>query len=514
MSKKIPTRRNSRAERRRRKYRRERIILCILTMAVICGSVIFWISQNYVLLGNSFISRDTMVLDLQGKNLRSISSLRNVRNLRSVDLRGNPISMKQCQAFLESHPDCEIVWDVPLLGERYASTSTQLDFTTLSYTSDDTAEIAQALSFFPNLSQVDMRNCPLSRKEMQQIFAENPQVQFLWDFDVLGQRHVSTETSIDLSGTEIPDEAELLETLTCFDHLESANLMGCGLSMDCMKALRIAMPETSFAWDFSLFGVTTSTEKTTLNLSGRSISPEDLQTLRDGIFLLPELKTLDMCDCGLSNETMAALRKEYPDIKVVWRVYFADWSVRTDASAFSTNINSSAPRYTSQDFDVLKYCTDLMSLDLGHQAVDDLSFLQDMVNLRILILVDNKISDISMLANLTQLEYVELFLNDIVDISPLSGLENLIDLNLYGCFIEDATPLYGLQKLERLWIARNELERDQRKALEKALPNCEVNFTADSATSEGWRRHPRYTDLLEIIQTNVWHDWTEEEASK
>ena len=164
MSKKIPTRRNSRAEKRRRKYRRERIILCILTMAIICGSVIFWISQNYVLLGNSFISRDTMVLDLQEKNLRSISSLRNVRNLRSVDLRGNPISMKQCQAFLESHPNCEIVWDVPLLGERYASTSTQLDFTTLSYTSDDTAEIAQALSFFPNLSQVDMRNCPLSRK--------------------------------------------------------------------------------------------------------------------------------------------------------------------------------------------------------------------------------------------------------------------------------------------------------------------------------------------------------------
>ena len=63
---------------------------------------------------------------------------------------------------------------------------------------------------------------------------------------------------------------------------------------------------------------------------------------------------------------------------------------------------------TSKDIQVLKYCTDLQALDLGHQRITDLSVIGNYLkDLRILILADNKVSDVSPLANLKHLHYLQ-----------------------------------------------------------------------------------------------------------
>ncbi|MBQ4224266.1 MAG: leucine-rich repeat domain-containing protein, partial [Prevotella sp.] len=42
-----------------------------------------------------------------------------------------------------------------------------------------------------------------------------------------------------------------------------------------------------------------------------------------------------------------------------------------------------------------RYCTKLKGLDLGHNAITDISFIENMPHLRVLILADNDLTDIS-----------------------------------------------------------------------------------------------------------------------
>jgi Leucine-rich repeat (LRR) protein len=73
----------------------------------------------------------------------------------------------------------------------------------------------------------------------------------------------------------------------------------------------------------------------------------------------------------------------------------------------------------------LKYLKNLKYLDVGHNAIDDLSFLYDLPELRILIVADNYvtdyITDLTPIASLKHLQYLEVFTNNITDLSPLSG---------------------------------------------------------------------------------------------
>ncbi|MPN31066.1 hypothetical protein SDC9_178539 [bioreactor metagenome] len=191
---------------------------------------------------------------------------------------------------------------------------------------------------------------------------------------------------------------------------------------------------------------------------------------------------------------MAALAAKFPKIKFSWMIHFAAYSCRTDANM----LKASKPFYgfSSDVADILKYCTDLVYLDIGHNKLTNLSFLANMKHLKVLIAaISYNITDISAVANCTELEYLELFSNRIADVSPLSALTQLKHLNICNNRITDASPLYSLQNLERLWIANNPLSDEQKAALVKQLPNCEVNLTTHNPTAEGWSKGERY-DLL------------------
>ena len=70
---------------------------------------------------------------------------------------------------------------------------------------------------------------------------------------------------------------------------------------------------------------------------------------------------------------------------------------------------------------MLKYCTDLRALDIGHQAITDLSVIgEHLTELRVLIIADNKVTDLTPLSNLRHLHYLEFFVNRVSDLSPLA----------------------------------------------------------------------------------------------
>ena len=108
---------------------------------------------------------------------------------------------------------------------------------------------------------------------------------------------------------------------------------------------------------------------------------------------------------------------------------------------------------------------------MGHNAIDDLSFLYDLPELRILIVADNYITDLTPIASLKHLQYLEVFTNNITDLSPLSGLTELLDLNICYNKIRDVTPLFPLKQLERLWLRDVYLTAEQRQNWK---PRCQT----------------------------------------
>ena len=104
----------------------------------------------------------------------------------------------------------------------------------------------------------------------------------------------------------------------------------------------------------------------------------------------------------------------------------------------------------------LEHATDLQSLGLVRNKIQDLSPLSGLTGLGYLVLDDNQISDLSPLAGLVNLEVLRLGSNQIRDVSPLAGLVNLKVLSLSDNQIADLSPLAGLPNLENLEFQRNE----------------------------------------------------------
>ena len=233
----------------------------------------------------------------------------------------------------------------------------------------------------------------------------------------------------------------------------------------------------------------------------------------------PNLKKADMFESPIVPWRADALHEAFPDVKFGWTLRIVSYDhhqhlVRTDATAFSTLHGSKSTEHIDSEISVLRYCTELRALDIGHNGVSDLSFLYDLPELRVLIIAINHVSDLTPVASLEHLEYLEIFRNQITDLSPLSGLKNLKDLNIGYNMIEDVTPLYSLTQLERLWVDHAayylyketgpDLSDEAIAALRAALPNTEVNDTSLHPTGGGWRKHPRYTAVFQTFKHGVY----------
>ena len=219
--------------------------------------------------------------------------------------------------------------------------------------------------------------------------------------------------------------------------------------------------------------------------------------------LLPNVTKVTSWGHVFTPEELDEFYIRYPKVERFYvKFKMAHHTIRTDLTAFCTrHARYTEDRHTQDDFAAFRHCPDLVALDVGHNAVTDLSFLEQLPKLRLLILADNRFTDISPLACQTELVYLELINNRITDISALANCPNLLDLHIGWCDITDATPLYGLKNLDRLWLAKNQIPQEQIDHLREIMPDCTINDTATvRSTAEGWRQgHPRYLKIQEIF---------------
>ena len=209
-----------------------------------------------------------------------------------------------------------------------------------------------------------------------------------------------------------------------------------------------------------------------------------LPALEEAMAQMPNLTYIEFGtqnQSGLENETLADLRTRWAEkgVKVVWTI-----------NLHQTN----SKRLEGYQVAVLQYATELRALDLGHNWIFDIDWIEPLKELRVLILSDNRITDISPLAD-KPLEYLEMFNNRVKDISCLEGKETLLDLNLCNTHVGDLSVLYTLPNLKRVWMGDiDELTKDTVNAYlaEKGDTLEAYNFTTKYPTEGGWRTHDRY----------------------
>ena len=228
----------------------------------------------------------------------------------------------------------------------------------------------------------------------------------------------------------------------------------------------------------------------------------------------PNLRRVDMFDSPIAARRANALHAACPEIKFGWTLRITSYDhhehrVRTDATAFSTLHNNRSTEHTDEELSVLRFCTELRALDIGHNAATNLDFLYSLPELRVLIIALNQVTDLTPVGSLTHLEYLEMFRNRVTDLSPLSGLTHLMDLNICYNRVEDVTPLYPLTGLQRLWLnhaqyyqygdSAPDLPKARVQALREALPDTQIDEVS-APTAGGWRAHPRYDVIFEMFK--------------
>ena len=345
----------------------------------------------------------------------------------------------------------------------------------------------------------------------------HPEVSVRYDVPMPNGNTVTNEISaLNMSMLTHEGVEQLIRAASCLPQLTAIDLGStrADFGWEDVAAIAQAFPELSLSYTGELYGKTVRLSDTSIDLKYTPVQ-DGGAAVRLALQSMPKLETLDMDSCGLCNEEMAAIRDEFPNVKVIWRIWFGEkYSVRTDVEKILASKPSVGGGLTPENTQTLKYCTDVKYLDLGHnEYLTDISFIAYMPKLEVCILAMDYWSDATPLANCTNLEYLEVQETDLTDLSPLAGLVNLKHLNI--CNLDsggtvDLSPLYGMTQMERLWIGGwTPIDRSQLEELEKHMPDAEINTSAGDPTEGHWRyvdlnldtwqfiQHPRYTKLHE-----------------
>ena len=356
-------------------------------------------------------------------------------------------------------------------------------------------------------------------KAAEALTKQSPAVTPIADVTIGGETYPADTTALDLSG-KTADLAALKAGLARLPALTQVTFGDEEFALADQIALARAYPNVSFVWNVRLLE-DLSVRSDAAELDLREYKVPDAAAFSDSLVLFPRLTRLDMCGTGPDDEEMAAMRSRYPQTKFIWYTHVYQWILRTDIKGFSTGQKRKFPdgagwyagdsfsykRVRSTDFENLKYCTDLVALDVGHCTnIGDVDFLAGLPQLRILDISLCDLTDISVLASLTQLEFLELNYNYVTDISPIANLKKLKYLNLNNNNITSYDALLGLPVLERLWISCSGLTDRQLEemsaALTEKLPNITIkasNKNREYAMSYWRKDNPGYLEMQALF---------------
>lgn len=330
--------------------------------------------------------------------------------------------------------------------------------------------------------------------------------------------------SVELGGQEIPYETAQLnlenvaeEELYLLQYLKkvaSVHLVNPGASPEAVVALRQQFPEASVTWEVELAGQMYSDTTTEVDLSQMVVT--DLAQVERAMAYFPEAKMLVLGLCGIDNpewgnskmdgklavshidnEEIAAYRDRVKEqYKVVWTIRLGPHiALRTDADNFMPN-HFGVGRLPDDYAHNLRYCIDMVCLDLGHMTVTHIDFVQYMPKLKYLILAWTNVKYIEPIRACKELIFLELDNSAIRDISPLVDCTKLEDLNIGNAWPE-VDGILGMTWLKNVYMIFG--SRSDAWKISQAIPGARVVTSGNATVGGGWRRMQNYYDMRDML---------------
>ena len=474
---------------------KKKIAIILLALVIIIGIGVkvgydWWNNNTYITIGDEKLRRDLTVLDCSGKPVADLDKIAELTGLEELDLRNTGLTAAQYEELKEALPNCQIQWSVP-----FRNTYLDMDTRHISVVGLNEQDLKE-LTYLENLQSVEISGFS-DYATAETLIAARPELDVHYTVQLGDGEYSCLVTELNL---ENADAYLLSAALPYLKNLTQVTFMGQIPSNDQIYEWKTAYPEVTFVWDFTVCGVATNSLATELILN--DIPVDNLKELESSYKYFYDLQKVEMCRCGISSEELDALWKRHPETRIIWEVQIGRCTLRTDVISFMPYQFGYDGYRVLRDRDMgeMKYCVDIICMDMGHMEIADYSFLNYMPNMQYLILADTKGKDFSVLANLKELKYLELFMLPFDQAEVLVGLTKLEDLNLGTTKIDNIEPLKQMTWLKHLWMpATKYVNGNEKKELLNALPDTVINYKGAGSTGNGWREIPNYYAMRDLL---------------
>lgn len=451
------------------------MLICLLTAALAVIGVILRYNYKY---RNEHIFVDDAVYE---------------KTLTELDLRGTGYSLEHYEQVKAQLPECRIRYDVPFQGTAYPDDTTELTVTSL------TEEEIALLDYLPELKTVHAEGCT-DYAQLMALQERRPDCKVTYTVSIYGKDYPQDTEELSY-GSEKLDLQELSEALAYLPQVKTVHFVQPAVAPEELTQLRESWPEIAITWEKDALGTTYPSDVTEIDLTGMQL--ESPEVVVEPLKYFPDLEKVILSECGpepkkwFDNEVMAAFREKMrPEYKVVWTVQINSLKVRTDETYFMPAKHHAV--VTNFQVQNLKYCEDMVCVDLGHMAIQNISFVEGMPHLKYFIVIDAPLMYIDSISTCKELIYLEFFWTWINDFTPLLGCTALEDLNVAQTN-GDPMTFVDMPWLKNLWIDGFDVRSDEKPVLEAALPNTYIKYCDGEMTANGWRDLQNYFDMRDYL---------------
>ncbi len=343
--------------------------------------------------------------------------------LRSLSIVPDSADSALVDAFHEAKPDCEIDYQVTLLGVAYPYDTEEITLSGLN--AEKTAELKDELTKFTHLTVLNIPQAEndLSLEDAMELIGQSDVIRLDYQVELFGQAVSLDAETMEFENLNIGNEGaeELRAMLPYFRNLRYLKLDSCGIDNEVMEKLRDDHPQIEVVWRvfFGSYHCLTDTEM--IWATGGSVNDNTSGPLK----YCTKVKYLDL---GHTLITHADFLSCMPELEVA--ILAITW------------LNDISP---------IANCPKLEYLELFSSRVDDLSPLAQCTHLQHL--------NISCQRN-----------SNNVPIGPT-----------------DISSLYDLPELKRFYCTMSYVPEEQQKEIEERHPDCEFEFRWVDPAEGFWR---------------------------
>lgn len=401
---------------------------------------------------------------ITGDALEKLSRMTGLKLVTATEGTGE--NLEQLRTYCDENG---IAFQVKLAGQTVDGDTEELTL------SNATENQVQLLGLMPNLKSLHFPEPEAPAEALLELRTKLPETVVTWEKTVLGMTFPQNAVEIDLSKVIALEEGQAFGEKTAWEYGLEFQTMG--VQEEPHRTAKV-LPEHPFP------DKTDSTE-------------QFISDVETAMTYFPEAEKVLLCGAWLDNEMMSEYRERHrEDYKVVWSVLCGDIAPRTDALFFMpTKYYVTSGNFNDLYSYNLRYCEDIVSMDIGHMHISDIDFVRYMPNLKYLVMLSQPVSDLSPLAECKNLVFLELAMCDwITDYTPLQECTALEDLSVERAS-SNIEPLLEMTWLKNLWLG--DFGQETYQAAVEALPNTRVVY--NGTTGGEWRKLPNYYKMRDAL---------------